>query len=447
MLTIKSNLKLSCITVIVDIMNYEKNTIETYLNKISENSRTTYKSIIKGYFNIIKKDPEKYIVTGFEYFDNGERKDVLEKYYADLEKYSNAIKNIPPKTIRNRFAGIKKYFTTFHIDFPNQRWKDLNSQTGARKAYTKTKKCTPTVEDLRFILSEARLRQNALITFASSTGLRIDEAVKVKISDINWENRSIIAKRKGGYYGIVFFTEECKKILDEWLSKRKDYIKNKRRKSKFVRDGKQTKEDDRLFPFAENNARDMWNNLLERAGKPYNERVVVNKKHVNKKGKSYKRYTYNFQCLRRFWFSQLEGSRAPKSHIDAIGAHSSELDSTYKQITSHTDKLAKKYKETYDQYSGCLNIFSDYEKVKSEIGNKFSYQNRMIQNLKDENSYLNNEIEELKKKVSTEITTTHFAVQQSVDTEKGSDKIIGELQAQIKELAKQFKTLERKYRE
>ena len=177
-----------------------------------------------------------------------------------------------------------------------------------------------------------------------------------------------------------------------------------------------------------------------------NERVVVNKKHVNKKGKSYKRYTYNFQCLRRFWFSQLEGARAPKSHVDAIGAHSSELDSTYKQITSHTDKLAKKYKETYDQYSGCLNIFSDYEKVKSEIGDKFNYQNRMIQNLKDENSYLKVEVESLKKAVSNEINTTHFAVEQASDIEKGSDKVIGELQAQIKELTKQFLILEKQYR-
>lgn len=430
-------------------MKYEKNTIETYLSKISDESKSTYKSNIKGYFDIIKEDPEKYVVTDFEFLDNGERKVVLKKYYADLEKYSKAIKNVPPKTIRNRFASVKKYFTTFHIDFPNQIWKDLNSQSGARKAYTKTKKCTPTVEDLRFILSEARLKQKALILFASVTGLRIDEAVIVKISNINWENRSVIAKRKGGYYGIVFFTEECKKILDEWRSKRKDYIKNKRRKSKFAREGKQTKEDDRLFPFAENNARDMWNNLLERAGKPYNERVIVNKKHVNKKGKPYQRYTYNFHCLRRFWFSQLEGARAPKSHVDAIGAHSSELDSTYKQITSHTDKLAKKYKETYDQYSGCLNIFSDYEKVKSEIGDKFNYQNRMIQNLKDENSYLNNEVEDLKKKVSTEINTSHFAVEQTSDT----DKLLIKLQEQMKhqeesykELQKQFLILEKKSR-
>ena len=385
-------------------------------------------------------------MTDFEFLDNDKRKNALKKYYADLDKYSNAIKNIPPKTIRNRFAGVKKYFTTYHIDFPNQIWKDLNSQSGARKAYTRTKKCTPTVEDLRFILSEARLRQKALISFACSTGLRIDEAVLVKISDINWENCSVIAKRKGGYYGIVFFTEECKQILYEWLSKRKEYIKNKRRKSKFVREAKQTKEDERLFPFDENNARDIWNNLLERAGPPFNERVVINEKHITKKGKSYQRYTYNFQCLRRFWFSQLEGARAPKNHVDAIGAHSSELDTTYKQITSHTDKLARDYKKTYDKYSGCLNIFSDYERVKSEIGDKFNYQNRMIQNLKDENSYLKDEVEDLKKKVSDEMTTTHFAVEQASDIEKGSDKVIGELQAQIKVLTEQFKILENQYR-
>lgn len=418
-------------------MKYEKNTIERYLEKISEKSQPTYKSLLKKYFDSVGRNPDCYVPCGFEFLENGDKKKVVTMFYSDLDKFAKTLKGTPSTSINTQFSSIKKYFSVFHVDLPEQCWKDWQTMAGVARVNPATKKLTPTSEDIKFICSEARLKQKALISFASATGLRIAEIVNVNLSDIDWKNRSVLLCGKGSYKRIVFFHDECKEILQEWLLKRKDYIKNKTRKSKFVRDGKQIEDDDRLFPFSEITAREMWKRLLNNAGSPYSDKDTVN-------GKG--RFKYNFHCLRRYWFSEFEGARALKNHVDAIGGHISELDSTYKQIESHTSELAKKYKKTYDKFSGCLNVFSDYERAKSEIGDKFNYQNRMIQKLDDENSYLKDEIESLKKKVSNEINTTHFAVEKAVDTEKGSDRVIGELQEQIRVLTEQFKTLEKQYR-
>lgn len=421
-------------------MKYEKNTIERYVKKVGKKSQHTYKSTLLKFFRIVGRDPEQYVPTGFEFLENGDKKKVVMMYYRDLEKVANEVKGTPPKSINTLFASVKKYFSVFHVDLPTQCWKDNLTIAGVGKARPVTKKQTPTSNDIKLICSDARLKAKALISFASATGIRIDEMLKIKLEDINMENRSVIFIGKGDIKRISFFHEECKEIIQEWLLKREEYIKKKGKKSKFAREGKQIKDDTRLFPFGQRVAWEMWTRLLERAGSPYSDKDIVN-------GKG--RFKYNFHSLRRYWFTQLEGTKADTNHINIIGGHQSELDATYKEVESHTCKLAKEYKKTYDKYSHCLNIFSDYSRVKTEIGDKFSYQNRMIQNLKDENSYLNNEVEDLKKKVNNEITTTHFATQQTTDTEA----LLIKLQEQMKEqqdsykvLQEQFKILEKKYR-
>lgn len=64
-------------------------------------------------------------------------------------------------------------------------------------------------------------RQRAIFEFFCSTGCRVGEIKKVKLSDINWSNRSVKITGKGSKERIVFFDERCKFALDL-------YIKNQR---------------------------------------------------------------------------------------------------------------------------------------------------------------------------------------------------------------------------
>lgn len=69
------------------------------------------------------------------------------------------------------------------------------------------------------------VRERSIIDFLFSTGLRISECSNVKLSDINWNERSVtIPHGKGDKFRIVFFNAESEFTLRKYLSTRNDNI-------------------------------------------------------------------------------------------------------------------------------------------------------------------------------------------------------------------------------
>lgn len=67
------------------------------------------------------------------------------------------------------------------------------------------------------------VREKAIIDFFYSTGLRLSECASVKLSDINWQNRSVkIPHGKGDKSRVVFFDAESEVSLREYLKTRDD---------------------------------------------------------------------------------------------------------------------------------------------------------------------------------------------------------------------------------
>lgn len=64
-------------------------------------------------------------------------------------------------------------------------------------------------------------RELALVDLLISTGLRVSEVSNVLLSDIDWEQRTIIIHGKGGKDRIVPFSVRCKKHLQEYLLERR----------------------------------------------------------------------------------------------------------------------------------------------------------------------------------------------------------------------------------
>lgn len=63
-------------------------------------------------------------------------------------------------------------------------------------------------------------RETALIDLLISTGLRVSEASNVLLSEINWDEKTIIIHGKGDKDRIVPFSVRCKKHLQEYLLER-----------------------------------------------------------------------------------------------------------------------------------------------------------------------------------------------------------------------------------
>lgn len=63
-------------------------------------------------------------------------------------------------------------------------------------------------------------RERALLEFLLSTACRIGEVVVAKVTDINWDNRSIVVFGKGSKYRTVFFDARTQIALERYLQYR-----------------------------------------------------------------------------------------------------------------------------------------------------------------------------------------------------------------------------------
>jgi site-specific recombinase XerD len=69
--------------------------------------------------------------------------------------------------------------------------------------------------------NKTKVRDLALMTLLLGTGIRVSECVGLDMNDVDFENNGIKIRRKGGYEVIVYFGEEVREALQEYLMERK----------------------------------------------------------------------------------------------------------------------------------------------------------------------------------------------------------------------------------
>ncbi len=67
---------------------------------------------------------------------------------------------------------------------------------------------------------KTRLRDLALMTLLLGTGIRVSECVGLDINDVDFDNNGIKIRRKGGYEVVVYFGEEVRKALLDYMEER-----------------------------------------------------------------------------------------------------------------------------------------------------------------------------------------------------------------------------------
>lgn len=70
--------------------------------------------------------------------------------------------------------------------------------------------------------TELTLREKAVLEFYLSTGCRLSEGLDVKIKDIDFTNKTLLVIGKGDKERRVYFTEKCKRALNNYLESRND---------------------------------------------------------------------------------------------------------------------------------------------------------------------------------------------------------------------------------
>ena len=375
--------------------------IEKTLNKITKKPRTkaTYRSYINLYFKLLDvKNPETYFTSKRDY-----TKDVWE--------VAEEIENMAPKTQSILFTVVKRFLSRNDIEIKQREWEDIASRNELKRSYAIIDDVIPTSNQLKHLLQFADPKIKTLVQFLSTTGCRINEALQLTWNNIDLNTRMVkisaeISKTSRKRY--AFFTKETKEMLEIWQKERLRFIAHSMNKSIFVRnklesdgytikksgdkwkiykDSKKIDKQDlikleqRVFPLSAQTATVSWNNLLERAGDPFN------KKDSNKRLK-HPRYRYHFHSLRKFWFHSFQNTDANKNHIDFIGGHQTLLDRTYTDFLSQPEKL----KDTYDKFSSCLAIYeskpdlSGVQKQLEEKDKQIAEMERKIKNMENRRS-------------------------------------------------------------
>ncbi|NLK28703.1 MAG: tyrosine-type recombinase/integrase [Clostridiales bacterium] len=72
--------------------------------------------------------------------------------------------------------------------------------------------------------AKTKLRDLALMTLLLGTGIRVSECVGLDINDVDFDNNGIKIRRKGGNEVVIYFGEEVREALLEYLEERKKLI-------------------------------------------------------------------------------------------------------------------------------------------------------------------------------------------------------------------------------
>lgn len=161
-----------------------------------------------------------------KWFDESKGVPFTKLYRENVREYISFLKTVKdhkPKTINTKINALVK-FNEFLIDKQIQNNFVLHKSDYQRvqEQYVSLSKFEKKdIERFRQIVLESNnIRNYALVTLLAYAGLRISEALDLKIKDINFVSREIVVEGKGNKTRIVFMNDLVKDTLQSYLKKR-----------------------------------------------------------------------------------------------------------------------------------------------------------------------------------------------------------------------------------
>lgn len=294
----------------------EINKIDKFLLQFDSKGKT-YKSALNNFFKVIGKNPNTY-------FDDIETYD----YESDVLQFMLHIKDLAPKSKHLYRQAIKSFLDFYKVELPNKFWVSVRRRIKGKKAVTRF--AIPTNQQLKQILTNANAKYKALFLLVSSSGMRIGEALQLKINDVKLDTNTIYIQAKytkTGERRITFFTPETKDAIELWMKQRDDDLKQMIKRTKKL--GVNKSVDDRLFPIVHSSANHSWKRLLKKVG-------------LDEKDETTGFTRMNIHELRKYFRTRL-GSVINTDVIEAIIGHEEGLTAVYRRFTE--EDLREEYEK------------------------------------------------------------------------------------------------------
>jgi integrase len=299
-------------------------------------------------------------------------------YEADVEKFFASLKDKPPKSQDLCLTGVKMFLMENGVELKQLFWRKLKRRIKGSRARIQDK--VPSNAELRRILSHMDVKGKSLFLTLASSGMRIGEALKLKVEDVDLTSDPARINIRGEYTKtgnprVAFISFEAKESLEEWLKIREGQLNVAVKRSSRYR---KPSEDKRIWPFEANTAYYIWRSSIKKA--QFDEKYQYNN--------SLERFKVHPHVLRKFFRTKM-GQVIPVDVTEALMGHEGYLTEVYRRYS--LEDLAKFYK----QGEHTLLVFAESENL-SKLKEEQKQLQALVNGLTAENMELKAQLNALK---------------------------------------------------
>ena len=149
-------------------------------------------------------------------------------YEEDLKTFFVSLKGKPPKSVDICLTAVRVFLMENGVEFPVAFWRRLKGRRRGSRALMLDK--VPSNAELRRILSHMDVKGKSLFLVLASSGMRIGEALRLKVEDVDLTSDPPKINIRGEYTKtgnprIAFISFEARESLEEWLKNREGELK------------------------------------------------------------------------------------------------------------------------------------------------------------------------------------------------------------------------------
>jgi integrase len=295
-------------------------------------------------------------------------------YKKDLLDFAVSLQNRPPLSARQVFNSVKEFLSANEIEVKEHELKRIRSKLP--KGSTRTIEKDLDIETIRSLLQHLDTKGRALVLVLASSGMRVGEALQITLDDIDLKAKPATITIRGEYVKtgnqrISFISREAVQAVEEWIKVRDAYlISSQSRNNGLISAGRakpKASEDNRLFPFSDNTAWQMWGGALEKSGLLSRDKIT-------------RRKQLHFHMLRKFFISQMS-LIVSKEIPETLSGHSGYLTDAYRRYTK------AQLKEQYLKAEHVLTIQTPKEiaEIETEFKARLQDQGMILERMAAEN--------------------------------------------------------------
>jgi len=336
-------------------MTDEENT-QTFNDWLSsypqQKTRHAYHNGTRAFLQTVYDSSEKAEALALRYIGEIKKRSPVR----DLEVFLNAYSTKPPKSVRLYLVATRQFLSyCCNYEVSSKDTKALRRKIKGSRARTQEEILTKDV--IRTILLHSDIRLKALILFLVSSGIRVGEALKLRMNDIRFQTTPVQVyvrgenAKEGDAYS-SFISAEAKDALLEWFKVRGNFITGTAYRIHNLKNGRKVHPwrvnvtpptEDAVFPFSYVAAGAAFRNALQAAG-------------LHSKDKSTGISTIHIHMLRKYFLSQIK-TKIPSEVAEALVGHSGYLSDAYRRYS--TQQLM----EFYQRGESALFILQDTAKI------------------------------------------------------------------------------------